>query len=348
MAIHASSPRVAVVGAGVSGLACATILGEHGIDVAVFDKARGMGGRATTHRNGDHAFDSGAQYFTARDPRFVAQVDEWIAAGIAAKWRGDIVRLGADQLGPSHAIPGQASTQRFVGVPGMSAISRQLARNCNVTTGFRVMQLERDRDGIALVGHDGHKRPGFDAVVVAAPAPQTAAIVRSFAPDLAVVAERVPFSACLALMLAFEQRLPLALDGAFVDASPLSWIARDSTKTGRSGIETWVLHAAPGWSDANFDADEVLLARSLRDAFASATGVVMPEASYSRLHRWRYALPTEPLPERCLWDASNGVGACGDWCAGPRVEGAYLSGIAVAERALSWLAEGAPSRAGRS
>ena len=90
------------------------------------------------------------------------------------------------------------------------------------------------------------------------------------------------------------------------------------------------------------------ITQALRDAFASATGVVMPEASYSRLHRWRYALPTEPLPERCLWDASNGVGACGDWCAGPRVEGAYLSGIAVAERALSWLAEGAPSRAGRS
>lgn len=335
MVIDASSQRVAVVGAGVSGLACAKYLGEHGIDVSVFEKSRGTGGRATTHRCGHHAFDSGAQYFTVRDPRFVTQVDEWVLAGIAATWRGDIVRLSTGQVASENAMPSQ---QRFVGVPGMSAISRHLARNCAVTTGVRVVGLERDGDGIELLADDGRREPGFDAVMIATPAPQTASMIGSFAPSLAAVAERVPFSACLALMVAFEQRLPLAYDGAFVDELPLSWIARDSTKSGRDGIETWVLHAAPDWSDANFDAHEESVVRALRQAFARVTGVTMHEASYSRLHRWRYALPTEPLRDRCLFDEQTGVGACGDWCAGPRVEGAYLSGIALAERALLWLA----------
>ena len=50
MDIVESFKRVAIVGAGVSGLACAKLLGDHGIDVVVFDKSRGTGGRASTHR----------------------------------------------------------------------------------------------------------------------------------------------------------------------------------------------------------------------------------------------------------------------------------------------------------
>jgi predicted NAD/FAD-dependent oxidoreductase len=338
-----SFKRVAIVGAGVSGLACAKLLGDHGIDVVVFDKSRGTGGRASTHRSGDYAFDSGAQYFTARDALFVAQVDEWVTAGIAAAWRGETVRLRDGEV-----LPGQGSTQRFVGMPGMSSISRHLSRDCRVTTGFRVVRLEQDRDGVALVSQDDHREGGFDAVVVATPAPQTAALVRSAAPDLAAVAERVPFSACLALMVAFRDRLPLGFDGAFVDDSPLSWVSRDSSKPGRLGDETWVLHAAPSWSDENFAAEEEVIVESLRQAFVRATGVAMPEPLYSRLHRWRYALPPEPLPDRFLFDATNGIGACGDWCAGPRVEGAFLSGTALAERVLQWFVEGTESRARRS
>ena len=66
------SPKVAVIGAGVAGLTCARELARSGVDVGVFEKARGGGGRAATRRTGDYHFDHGAQYFTARDARFVA------------------------------------------------------------------------------------------------------------------------------------------------------------------------------------------------------------------------------------------------------------------------------------
>ncbi|MGF2507850.1 NAD(P)/FAD-dependent oxidoreductase, partial [Ralstonia pseudosolanacearum] len=34
----------------------------------------------------------------------------------------------------------------------------------------------------------------------------------------------------------------------------------------------------------------------------------------------------------CLWDAASRLGACGDWCEGPRVEAAFLSGVALAAK----------------
>jgi predicted NAD/FAD-dependent oxidoreductase len=54
-------------------------------------------------------------------------------------------------------------------------------------------------------------------------------------------------------------------------------------------------------------------------------------------HRWRYALVEQALGVACLWDAQAGVGACGDYCLGPRVEAAFDSGEAMAQRLLdSW------------
>jgi len=50
--------------------------------------------------------------------------------------------------------------------------------------------------------------------------------------------------------------------------------------------------------------------------------------------RWPHATPINPLPQPCLWDGAQRLGIAGDWCGGPRIEGAYLSGLALAEAAL--------------
>jgi len=76
--------RTAMVGAGLAGLTAAGALAEAGEDVVLFEKARGPGGRTSTRRTDIGAFDHGAQYFTARDPRFVDRVSHWIEAGNVA------------------------------------------------------------------------------------------------------------------------------------------------------------------------------------------------------------------------------------------------------------------------
>lgn len=58
-----------------------------------------------------------------------------------------------------------------------------------------------------------------------------------------------------------------------------------------------------------------------------------------RRRRWRWhtsgVMPAAAMPANgCLWQAHAGLGACGDWLAGPRVECAWLSGSALAEAML--------------
>ncbi|WP_230945853.1 FAD-dependent oxidoreductase [Burkholderia vietnamiensis] len=45
-----SSAHVAIVGAGIAGLACARVLADAGHRVTVYEKSRGVGGRMSTRR----------------------------------------------------------------------------------------------------------------------------------------------------------------------------------------------------------------------------------------------------------------------------------------------------------
>ena len=118
--------------------------------------------------------------------------------------------------------------------------------------------------------------------------------------------------------------------------SPLSWIARNDSKPGRgSAGEAWVLHASPEWSSQYIDEEAEKVLPKMINAFWQATGAQRRATSYAAGHKWRYAIPPEPLDSPCLFDPQLRIGACGDWCGGPRVEGAFLSGRALAGYVLS-------------
>ena len=321
--------EVAVIGAGLSGLTCARTLADHGHRVRVVEKGRGPGGRMSTRRAEHRAFDHGAQYFTVRDRRFERWVEAWRQDGLVAPWDGKIVVLDDEGRRPSGS-----RTERFVGVPGMSAVCRHLATDLDVTLETRVERIER-RSGRWRLASDQEVELGrFDAVVVSAPAAQTAELLADPAPGLASLAARAEMAPCWAAMVSLAAPLEAGFDAAFVHGSPLGWVARNGSKPGRSAEEAWVLHASPDWSQRHLELDEKSAAARLLGAFGTAIGRTVSEPVSLGAHRWRFALPTTPLAEPCLFDTQTRIGACGDWCGGPRVEGAFLSGRAMAGRLL--------------
>ena len=321
--------EIAVIGAGMAGLVCARLLSDAGSRVRVFDKARGPGGRMATRRRGDLRFDHGAQYFTVRDPRFRRALEQWQADGLVARWTGTLAVIENGEV-----VLKDDATERWVGVPGMSAICGHLANGLDVTYGSRIVHLEHHDSRWQLETADGENAGLFDAVVLSAPAPQTAALLAVPAPELAACAGAVEMAPCWAVMASYPHDLELGFDGAFVDDSPLSWIARNRSKPGRPPGETWVLHASPEWSREHLELDQEVAAQWLTDAFGEAVGRTLPPPTSLTAHRWRFALPVNPLTEPCLVDPERALAACGDWAGGPRVEGAFLSGCAAAHQLI--------------
>ncbi|MDE2121191.1 MAG: NAD(P)-binding protein, partial [Betaproteobacteria bacterium] len=142
-----NTPRtVAVVGAGLAGLACADALREAGQRVWLFDKSRGPSGRAATRRGDDWSCDHGAQYFTADDPDFAAEVRRWCEAGVAAEWNPRLRVHGAAPVTTRRDQP----TRRFVGVPAMTSPARWLASRQQLQLQHTIDALRREGDAWRL------------------------------------------------------------------------------------------------------------------------------------------------------------------------------------------------------
>ncbi|WP_404381934.1 NAD(P)/FAD-dependent oxidoreductase [Caenispirillum salinarum] len=326
---------VAVVGAGIAGLACAHRLAGAGVPVQVLDKGRGPGGRLATRRAEDGAltFDHGAQYATARDPAFQTALEAAAEAGTAAPWDGRWAMLGEDGF-----TRVSASETRWIGRPGMSGLVKALAADVSVTQGIRITALDRDDAGLwRLTDADGRTHGPYHAVALTVPAPQAREMLGGRQAAFPALA-RVRYAPCWAAMAAWDASLPLPFDMARLEDPVLGLAARNGAKPGRAPeADCWTLHGAPDWSRDHLEDDAGTAARRLLDRFVALTGVTEAVRHLSA-HRWRYALVERPADVPYLLDAVAGLGLAGDWCRGPRVELAFLSGRDLAGALLESLA----------
>lgn len=313
---------IAVVGAGIAGLACANRLTKAHVGIRVFDKGRSPGGRLATRRVetpvGPVQFDHGAQYFSTRDAKFEAVVQDMVTARAVCAWSLDDERFRS-------AKP----ERRWIGTPSMSAFARRMAAGLHVTTSARLVGATKESAGWSLefemTGSGEHVREGpFDAVVFALPAEQAGQLLASIAPAFSREALAVQTAPCWAGLMAFDRPLETPFNASRTQG-PLSWVARENSKPGRSGPEAWIVHASPSWSRTMLECPSeeavVLLWQAFRDLVPAAPAPVWRQA-----HRWRYAMVETPAQSPFSWDPERALGVCGDWRIGPRVEAAWLSG----------------------
>ncbi|MES2941571.1 MAG: FAD-dependent oxidoreductase [Pseudomonadota bacterium] len=337
---------VAVIGAGIAGIACARTLMQAGLKVTVFEKSHGAGGRMSTRETEFGAFDHGAQYFTVRDERFELALAT--ASGLVRPWSANTVRI-LDELGRVVTASLPPKESHWVAKPGMNALVRQwaqpLAAEGRLLLETQVTRIETDKlsprrwqlqtEGL---GPGSPVHSGFDAVVLAIPSVQAQALLESsqLANTMANAIGKVDVAPCWTLMIAFPQasqpnlpHLGPQWNAARSTHHRIAWLARESSKPGRGPIERWTVQASPEWSLRHLEDDNERVKGKLLKAFTEVTGI-RAAPPHAEVHRWRYAQTTTPLGKTHLWDAKSGIGACGDWCLGHRVEDGFVSGLEMA------------------
>lgn len=294
--------------------------------VTVLEKSRGVGGRLATRHQPPWAFDHGAQYFTARDPRFQARLQPWLDAGAVVDWHPRVTTLarGAKPYKRDWFEP------HYVPHGAMNSLGRLLAEDVDVRLETRIDALHRD-------GHDwwlereGEPALGpFDWVVVAVPVPQARALLpRDFSGAAAL--PDVDMVACFTLMLGLAADPDWTFDCAVIKDEVLGWLALNHRKPGRSSAPALVVHSHNDWAQAHVETDSTTVRAAMLTALRDVLPSDLPEIIHQDLHRWRYADVRRPLDLPFLMDASLQLAVCGDGCLGGRVEAAFLSGLQLAE-----------------
>ena len=330
--------KVLIIGAGVAGASAALALDEAGWDVVVVDKARRPGGRCATRRlSVDPAspwFDYGAQYFTARDPAFRVRVERDLASSVLARWSPAVCTAEHGRNG-WQLTASPDDRERLIGPDGLNHWVRYLFEQADIDVrcGQGVRRLQRTTKGWrADLGENGYFNA--DAVVLTAPAIQAATLLGDYAGALPALANADDaLSPCHSLVVAAPALAEC--QAIFVKDGPLSWCADNSHKAGqtRTNARLWTLHAGPEFSAVRLEDTPESIAATLTREFADITGLQARQMRLVRTHRWRYARPgpaATALDMRCQAALNDRLVLAGDWLAGGRVEGAWLSGAAAA------------------
>lgn len=260
-------------------------------------------------------------------------MEQLLERGVMAPWPA--ARRGADQA--------------WAGIPGMSALPGAMAESLAqmgvvLHTERHVAWLHSDNSIRHLPAAEarpgstsetgGERSAAFDVVLLALPAPQAAPLLATLRHDFAARLTDVVIAPCWAVMASFDPRIE-SPDVIRPESGPLAWIARNAGRPGQPAApDTWVLHAGAAWSRAHLEDEADVVCAALLAAFQAETGATALPATLAA-HRWRYALVETPLGEACLWDPRAQLGVCGDWCIGPRVEAAFLSGEALAQSVMA-------------
>jgi renalase len=313
--------RVGVIGAGISGIACARVLVDAGHQVVVLDRGRVPGGRMASRRFASSRYvDLGASYFTVSEPAFGVVVNAWEAAGLARPWTHRFAvwdgTFGAPKDGPV----------RWASPNGLRSLVAALAEGLDVRQGVHVKRVSRPA-GTSGGGFevDGDR---YDAVVLAVPDPQALAVLDpallldSALPSLADRA----WDPVLVLAARWDSKAWHFQDGVFVHGSDvLSWVADDGARRG-DGAFVLTAHSTPAFAATRL----AVPADAAPDLVAGLAALGVPEpAEVLRVQRWTFAKPVGPREPAFFLE--DGLGLCGDGWGRSRVEGAWLSGTLLGE-----------------
>lgn len=331
--------RIAVIGAGIAGATCARTLRLAGHAVHVFEKSRGPGGRLATRRiewvdvdgrTCTHRIDHGALAITARSGAFRAFADDCTRAGWLAEWHP----TPADD-----SLPLDSDSPRHLPVPDWPALCRELLEGIDATWSFTVDGLYNGPQGWQVLALGEAFPIVFDNVVLALPPAQAAPLLGPHRHDWARQAAIVPMDPCWTLMAIADDAAPQAWDIARPPTGPLAWVLRSDARPGRArtpGLALWVAHARASWSRRHLERPATWVQQQMQGALTDWLARPV-EWRHCVVHRWRYAVPSarkaHPGPT-CWWDASLGLGVCGDFLGGTGVEGAWLSAKALAASML--------------
>lgn len=308
-----------IVGAGISGLVTARNLAAADVSTIVFDKGRSVGGRLATRRIGDARLDHGAQFMTARSDAFAAQLADWQERGLADVW--------------CHGFDSDDGHPRWIGVNGMNSLAKDLANDLDVRVDHRVFAAAWD-DGEWLITCDDASAVTASHLVLTAPTPQSFSFVFEAVGTLPRELSSADHDRTIALLAALDS--PSALTGTGARYEPSTDIAFivDHAIKGISPVPAITMNTSPAWSERYWDAPPEETEQALVALIAPFLGSA--RIVEQQVKKWRFATPRATWSTPCWSDEEFQLVVAGDAFGGPRVEGAFLSGLAAAETISQW------------
>jgi renalase len=337
--------KVAIVGAGITGCLLANFLGSTSIDVSVFEKSRGCGGRASTKQTDWGQCDLGSTIVPAQNVDFIDFMQGLCHQDIASKWPKDIF-VSQQSTGITPALETFISdSEHFVFNSKMNAACRIWIKNAHLHTNSLISQIRfLSGKGWQVKSNDVWQQELFDKVVLTAPWPQSHALIEQSDLALNLPEFSQSWTSCWSVALKLDQLVASNVDLVYLKDQSIQTLVRDSAKPFRPQVlppeaggksEIWVAQLDNQLSDnlgkLGKEKAIAIATRGLCELFNLSDKSVLNTFA----HYWRYAKPSAGQKPLGILSQENGVYATGDWSFGTSIESAYEAAVTLSQTIIT-------------
>ncbi len=334
---------IAIIGAGISGLAAARCLRDAGQRVVIFEKSHDVGGRLATRRNQGFTYDDGAQYIKPGSQLSIS----WITKRFASPDLIDIPKpiWTFDQQGKiREGDPRQNVEPRWTYRFGNNTLPKLLVEELDVRLDTCIHQLQQTPTGWQLLDTKKETYGPFHQVLITLPAAQAQHLIQDSTIDpqlqqgigeqLGEIAHNSLISVMLGVRPQPRQRPFYALVNTDKQHS-ISWLAWEHEKApertpARNGL--LIAQMAPDYSQQHWEDDDDLLIQNVTAQVHKLLQENLPRSTFHDVKRWRYALPSKTRNNSVLnrFTLSEGLAFAGDSYTGGRVHLSLENGVRIA------------------
>jgi len=314
------SHPVAIIGAGLSGLACARFLRDAGIESVVFDRGRHPGGRVAAkqvaHKEDFYLFNHGAPKLNC----FEQETRDWLAhSGFGALTRSN----------------------EFV-LPDMRSVPARLAEGIRHEQSTHVEQLVRDGEHWRILAKRYEEldlvSQASSHIVFACPPQQAMRVLRASSLRIPQELEDIHYDAQWVLMLVVEhadrEAIPRIQDDHPIIES-LEWFENEES-------QQLIVRMRPDASTNRYDLDpEEIKEFMIRQMLEALGNWVAPNTiQASTVHRWGLARARQHIAQASITCQNDHISYAGDQFGGPDgtwkdADAAILSGLHCARSIIA-------------
>ena len=310
--------KIAIIGTGLSAIFSAIHLRKNtDLEINLFDKARGLGGRLATRRAEGGKFDHGAQYFSIERISNLPEIQMLINEGVINNIEDKDIYFSPD---------------------GMTNIAKKLLIDFNIFKEHKLVSIDKENENYKLFFENGSTF-NSDYIIMSCPMPQSLEILNKSKIDydnnLIKDLEDLSYFPCIVVMIKSENKLSNLEKhiGTDVDSKDISWIGDNYGKKVSSIENYYTIQCSPEFSYENFENEYDETNKKLKHEMEKIFG-----SNYQILsnHKWRYSIPKNFYQgdNSLVINQKNFLGLCGDIFTNGRFDGAITSGLSIADKFL--------------
>lgn len=338
--------KIAVVGAGITGCLLANFLTSTSVDVSIFEKSRGCGGRASTKQTEWGQCDLGASIVPAHKANFVDFMQGLCHQNIVSKWPEKIFAY-QQKIGNKTPLERFVSDkEHYVFNSKMNSACRHWIKNATLHTNSLISEIRHLGDkGWQLKSNDVWQTELFDKLVLTAPWPQSQALIEQSELPIKLPDFSQSWTSCWSVALKLQPLVASEVDLVYLKNQPIQTLVRDSSKPLRPQVlpsesgdksEIWVAQLANKLSD---DLGKPGKEKAISIATSNLCELFdLPKESVTNTfaHYWLYARPSDgQKPLGILSLKQHGLYVGGDWSFGASIESAYETASVLSQSIIT-------------